>query len=377
MKATAPRIEPLPATPDRRAAVEHRDAAADGRFVFAVRTTGIYCRPSCPSRRARPENVLFFACCADAERAGFRACRRCQPRRETSDATLVAAVADACRRLDAAAGEGRRLDLAELARVAGYGKAHFHRAFRQRTGLTPRGYAEAARYRRLRDALAAGAPVLGAIADAGFSSPSRAYAAAARQLGTTPAAFRDRVRADGIRYATRATTLGWVLVAATPDGVCAVVLGDSRRALEDEFEARQPQARKAARDPRIAAWLRRVVDFVADPATPLQLPLDVAGTAFQHRVWRALLALPPGTTTSYGALAATLGAPRAVRAVAGACAANPAALVIPCHRVVAKDGGMAGYRWGVERKARLQERERAATAGAGGPGGKASQRAGR
>jgi AraC family transcriptional regulator of adaptative response/methylated-DNA-[protein]-cysteine methyltransferase len=266
------------------------------------------------------------------------------------------------------------LDLAELARVAGYGKAHFHRAFRQRTGLTPRGYAEAARYRRLRDALAAGAPVLGAIADAGFSSPSRAYAAAARQLGTTPAAFRDRVRADGIRYATRATTLGWVLLAATPDGVCAVVLGDSRRALEDEFE-RGSRRRKAARPGSPpAAPCRR---FVADPATPLQLPLDVAGTAFQHRVWRALLALPPGTTTSYGALAATLGAPRAVRAVAGACAANPAALVIPCHRVVAKDGGMAGYRWGVERKARLQERERAATAGAGGPGGKASQRAGR
>ena len=364
MKTLAKADHALPATAARWAAVTARDRSADGRFVFAVRTTGIFCRPSCPSRRARRENVLFFADCAAAERAGFRPCRRCAPRTETAAPAWVAAVADACRRLDAAAAEGRRVPLGELARASGYSASHLHRAFRRSTGLTPREYAEAARFERLRGALADGQPVLAAIADAGFGAPSRAYAGAKRALGTTPAAFRAHAGGDGVRYALGRTALGVALLAATADGVCALALGDSARALEAEFMATHPQARKEAHDPVLGAGLRAVAAFVARPARGLELPLDVAGTAFQRRVWKALSTLPPGTTTSYAELAARIGAPRAVRAVAGACAANPVALAIPCHRVVASDGGLAGYRWGVARKAALLDRERGASAAA-------------
>lgn len=357
MEAADPCLNPLPATDARWKAVARRDPAADGRFFFAVRTTGVYCRPSCPSRRAKRENVLFFASCSAAERAGFRSCLRCTPRRETADQPLAAAVADACSRLAAAADDGRRLGLAELARVAGYSPAYFHRAFRDRTGLTPRGYGEAARFQRLRTALEDGGRVIDAIAGAGFSSPSRAYAGAQARLGTTPAAFREAALKADIRYALRKSPLGWVGVAATSRGVCAIALGDSADVVEDEIRRRHHAARKAARDPSLAARLRQVVDFIARPATRLSLPLDVAGTAFQHRVWAALIALPPGASASYGELAAALGAPKAVRAVARACAANPVALAIPCHRAVAKDGALAGYRWGVERKAALLARE--------------------
>jgi AraC family transcriptional regulator, regulatory protein of adaptative response / methylated-DNA-[protein]-cysteine methyltransferase len=350
----------LPATAARWAAIAARDRNADGRFVFAVRTTGIFCRPSCPSRRARRENVLFFADCAAAERAGFRPCRRCAPRADTADPALAAAVADACRRLDAAAVDGRRVPLVELARRSGYSAAHLHRAFRRSTGLTPREYAEAARFERLRGALAGGQPVLAAIADAGFGAPSRAYAGAKRALGTTPAAFRARAGGGDVRYALGRTALGFALLAATADGVSALALGDSARALEAEFKAKHPQARKDAGGPLLKAGLRAVAAFVVRPAHGLELPLDVAGTAFQRRVWKALTELPPGTTTSYAGLAAHIGAPRAARAVASACAANPVALAIPCHRVVASDGGLAGYRWGVARKAALLERERLA-----------------
>ena len=353
----------LPPTAARWAAVEARDRAADGRFVFAVRTTGVYCRPSCPSRRARRENVLFFATGDAAEAAGFRACRRCTPRAESADRALAEAVAAACRRLDAAAGEGRRIGLDELAWGCGYSPAHLHRAFRRSTGLTPRAYAEAARYESLRRELARGRPVLDAIAEAGFGSPSRAYAGAARALGATPAALRARLAGAGIRYALRRTALGHALLAATGEGVCALALGDDAKALEAAFRATHPQAVRRPRDAALVDGLRRVAAFVTMPAEALRLPLDVAGTVFQRRVWQALLALPPGTTTSYAALAAKIGAPRAVRAVAGACAANPVALAIPCHRVVARDGGLAGYRWGVARKAALLERERQAATG--------------
>jgi len=349
----------LPATAARWAAVEARDRGADGRFVFAVRTTGVYCRPSCPSRRARRENVRFYATCDAAEAAGFRACRRCAPRAASADRALAEAVAAACRRLDAAAAEGRRIGLDELARASGYSAAHLHRAFRRSTGLTPRAYAEAARYERLRGELARGRPVLDAIAEAGFGSPSRAYAGAQRALGATPAALRARLAGTGVRYALRRTALGHALLATTDEGVCALALGDDADALEAGFRATHPQAVRRRRDPVLTDGLRKVAAFVAKPSDALRLPLDVAGTAFQRRVWQALLALPPGATTSYAALAANIGAPRAVRAVAAACAANPVALAIPCHRVVAGDGGLAGYRWGVARKAALLERERA------------------
>lgn len=357
-------LQPLPATPARWAAIEARDRAADGSFVFAVRTTGVYCRPSCAARAARRENVLFFADCGAAERAGFRPCRRCAPQRAAPDEVLAATIADACRRLDAAVAQGRRLSLADLAAAAGYSASHFHRAFRRATGLTPREYGDAARFQRLRGALAAGEGVLDAISAAGFASPSRAYAGAQRELGATPAAFRRSARHEDVRYALRSTSLGAVLVAATAAGVCAIALGDSPGALEEALRAQHPEARRVVPDEELAAHVDEIVQFVDRPATRLRLPLDVAGTAFQRRVWKALVALPPGTTTSYGALAAAIGAPRAVRAVARACAANPAALAIPCHRVVAKDGSVTGYRWGVERKAALLERERLAASAA-------------
>lgn len=342
----------------RWAAVAGRDPRADDAFWFAVRTTGIYCRPSCPSRRPRRENVVFFASPGAAERAGFRACRRCTPALAATARPLAAAIAMACRALDAVPEGERAPRLAAIARKAGYSASHFHRAFRIATGMTPRRYAEAARFDRLRTDLGGKGRVIDAIERSGFSSASRAYAAAQRHLGASPAAYRRSTQDAEARYAVRRTPLGFLLVAATRTGVCAVELGDERAALVAGFVARHPGARAVRADPALAAHVASVVAYLAAPGAGLRLPLDVAGTAFQRRVWDALIAIPPGSTTTYGELAARLGAPRAVRAVAGACAANPAALAIPCHRVVARDGGLAGYRWGIERKARLLAAER-------------------
>lgn len=342
----------------RWAAVVGRDPRADDAFWFAVRTTGIYCRPSCPSRRPRRENVVYFASPAAAERAGFRACRRCAPALEATARPLAAAIATACRALDAVPEGERAPRLAEIANKAGYSASHFHRAFRSATGMTPRRYAEAARFARLRDDLGGTRRVIDAIERSGFSSSSRAYAAAQRHLGASPAAYRRSTQGAEARYTVRRTPLGYLLVAATTTGICAVELGDERAALVAGFVARHPHARAARADRTLAAHVARVVAYLAAPGVGLRLPLDVAGTAFQRRVWDALIAIPPGSTTTYGELAARLGVPRAVRAVAGACAANPAALVIPCHRVVARDGSLAGYRWGIERKAQLLAAER-------------------
>jgi AraC family transcriptional regulator of adaptative response/methylated-DNA-[protein]-cysteine methyltransferase len=343
----------------RWAAVVGRDPRADDAFWFAVRTTGIYCRPSCPSRRPRRENVVFFASPRAAERAGFRACQRCTPAQASAARPLAAAIAMACRVLDADSTGARTPRFAEIARKAGYSAAHFHRAFKSAIGMTPRRYAEAARFARLRADLGGTRRVIDAIEQSGFSSSSRAYDAARRHLGTSPAAYRSGRQGAEVRFAVRRTPLGFLLVAATAAGVCAVELGDERTALVTSFLARHRDARAARADRVLAAHVDSVVAYLAAPRGGLQLPLDVAGTAFQHRVWEALIAIPPGTTTTYGELAARLGAPRAVRAVAGACAANPAALAIPCHRVVAHDGSLAGYRWGIERKARLIASERA------------------
>jgi AraC family transcriptional regulator of adaptative response/methylated-DNA-[protein]-cysteine methyltransferase len=353
--------------------VAERHAAADGAFVFAVRTTGIYCRPSCPSRRANRRNVAFFPTCDAAENAGFRACHRCHPRRASMDGPLAAAVADACRKL--AAGDSPRLDA--LARSAGYSPAHFHRAFKRIVGMTPRAYAEAHRFGALRRGLAAGSDVTSAILDAGFASASRVYERGHPALGMTPGALRRGGDAQAIRYAVTRTALGWLLVAATERGVCAIELGDSRSALECDVRSRFANARRVEADADLAAHVAAVIAFVDDPVGGLALPLDVRGTAFQHRVWQELQTIPPGARTTYGDVAAAIGAPTAVRAVARAVATNPVALVVPCHRVIAKDGTLAGYRWGVARKAALLERERAARGGAAARAGEAPARADR
>ncbi|HLH26294.1 MAG TPA: bifunctional DNA-binding transcriptional regulator/O6-methylguanine-DNA methyltransferase Ada [Chloroflexota bacterium] len=358
-RAAADTAAPRFASPaEQWEAVRRRDPAADGHFLYAVDTTGVYCRPSCAARPARREHVTFHATPAAAERAGFRPCKRCRPDlppRAERDAALVA---EACRTIEAAEEPPR---LADLAAQAGVSPHHFHRTFKRIAGVTPRAYAAAHRQRRVQDGLAAGAGVTDALYAAGFGSAGRFYATAPAMLGMTPSAYRRGGQGEAVWYAVDRCSLGYVLVAATERGVCAIMLGDEPAALTADLAARFPHARLTEPDPGFADWVAAVVRFVDDPARAggLGLPLDVRGTAFQRRVWEALREIPAGQTASYADVAARLGSPRAVRAVAGACAANPLAVAIPCHRVVARDGGLAGYRWGVERKQRLLERERA------------------
>jgi AraC family transcriptional regulator of adaptative response/methylated-DNA-[protein]-cysteine methyltransferase len=363
MSAMTSRTPPAAAysTDDARwAAVRQRDAAADGAFVYCVRTTGVYCRPSCPSRRPRRENVRFHASGAEAQRAGFRACKRCRPNDATLAEERAGAIARACRTIESAEGP---IDLAALAAAAGMSRFHFHRVFKSLTGLTPGAYAAARRSQRVRDALARGMGVTRAIYAAGFESSGRFYATAAKSLGMTPRAFRAGGRGETIRFALGECSLGAILVAASEKGICAIALGDEPEALLRELQERFPAARLIGADAAFEQWMAKVVGFVDAPRLGLDLPLDVRGTAFQQRVWRALCALPPGTTLSYGALAAKLGMPNAARAVARACASNPIAVAIPCHRVVRTDGALSGYRWGVERKRALLAREAARSGG--------------
>jgi AraC family transcriptional regulator of adaptative response/methylated-DNA-[protein]-cysteine methyltransferase len=356
--ATAPAAPCFDSPAARWDAVQRRDPAADGQFLYAVQTTGVYCRPSCAARPARREHVSFHPTPAAAERAGFRPCKRCRPDlppRAERDAALVAA---ACRAIEAAE---EAPPLADLAAQAGLSPHHFHRTFKRIAGVTPRAYAAAHRQRRVQDGLAAGAGVTDALYAAGFGSSGRFYATAPAMLGMTPSAYRQGGQGEAVWHAVGRCSLGHVLVAATERGVCAILLGDDPAALAADLAGRFPHARLTEPDPAFAGWVAAVVRFVDDPARAegLGLPLDVRGTAFQRRVWEALRQIPPGQTASYADVAARLGSPRAVRAVAGACGANPLAVAIPCHRVVAKSGGLGGYHWGVERKQRLLERERA------------------
>lgn len=327
--------------------VHSRDRAADGHFVYAVRTTGVYCRPSCPSRRPRRENVRFFDRPADAERAGFRACRRCHPASTAPD--LVARAREVLEQA------GEAPSLAALAASLGVSAGHLQRTFRAATGLSPRAWAERLRSERLRRALQEGTTVSRAIFDAGFGSSSQAYATATRHLGMTPGAYRRGGAGLDIRYAFGDSSLGRVLVAWTSRGVCAVYPGPDDAALVRALGAEFPRAtRTVATDaPEVAAVLAAID---GDGPTPA---LDPQGTAFQRSVWTALAAIPRGATRSYTDIARGLGRPRAVRAVAGACAANNIAVLIPCHRVLRGDGGLGGYRWGEERKRRLLAGERA------------------
>jgi AraC family transcriptional regulator of adaptative response/methylated-DNA-[protein]-cysteine methyltransferase len=342
-------------------AVLARDAGADGGFVFGVRSTGIYCRPSCPARRPRRDHVSYFGGPAEAERAGYRACRRCHPREESMHQQQATLVRQACEMIESAADSPP--SLATLSRRIGYSPYHLHRMFRRVTGVTPRQYAEAVRTRRLRGGLRAGTPVTRALLDAGFGSASRLYERAPAELGMTPAAYRRGGRGMRIAYAVARSPLGMLLVATTPRGVCAVRLGDRVAALAAGLRRELPGATLVRDDARLRPVMERVLGQLDGRRPDARLPLDIRATAFQRRVWQALRAIPIGTTRSYAAIARAIGRPRAARAVGAACASNPVALVIPCHRAVRSDGGLGGYAWGIERKRRLLARERQAAKG--------------
>jgi AraC family transcriptional regulator of adaptative response/methylated-DNA-[protein]-cysteine methyltransferase len=338
----------------RWAAVVARDPKADGTFFYSVKTTGVYCRPSCGARTARPENVAFHATAADAERAGFRPCKRCRPDQPTRAQHNAAVVADLCRYIENADAPPT---LDDLARRAGVSAFHLHRIFKEVTGVTPRAYAAAHRGRRMRAELARETSVTDAIFGAGFNSSSRFYEQSDELLGMTPTAYRAGGANTEIRFAIGQCSLGAILVARSDRGLCAISLGDDPDTLARELQDRFPHARLIGDDPDFAQLVARVVGFVEAPRVGLDLPLDVRGTAFQQRVWQALREIPPGATASYAEIAAKIGAPKSVRAVAQACGANHLAVAIPCHRVVRQDGALSGYRWGVQRKRALLERE--------------------
>jgi AraC family transcriptional regulator of adaptative response/methylated-DNA-[protein]-cysteine methyltransferase len=342
---------------DRWSAVQRRDARADGHFFYAVVTTGVYCFPSCAARPARRENVSFHPDRAAAERAGFRPCKRCRPDLPPKSEREAAMVARACRRIDAAE---EAPSLTDLAAEAGLSPFHFHRLFRRIAGVTPKAYAAARRQARVQEGLAGAASVTETIYDAGFNSSGRFYEQASGMLGMTPTAWRAGGRGEAIAYATGASTLGTVLVAATLRGICAILFGDDGESLAQDLRSRFPQAELQPAGPDFAGQVAQVIALVDAPGTGLGLPLDIRGTAFQRKVWEVLQTIPAGATLSYGEVATRLGRPAASRAVAGACAANRLAVAVPCHRVVGGDGALAGYRWGVARKQALLARERAA-----------------
>jgi len=336
--------------------VQRRDPAADGRFYYSVRTTGVYCRPSCPSRGAKRANVAFHASAAEAEAAGFRPCLRCAPHLPPPAERQRAAVERACRLIEAADEEP---DLDRLAQAAGMSRFHFHRVFKAHTGITPKAYAAARRGARVRQELADGATVTDAMYVAGYGSSGRFYAASGAVLGMAPARYRAGGQGETIRFAVAQCALGAILVAATARGICAILIGDRPEPLVDDLQARFPRAELRGAEPDFERTVAQVIGFVEAPRIGLDLPLDVRGTVFQQRVWDALRAIPPGSTVTYAELAERLMLPGGARAVAGACAANPVAVAIPCHRVVRTGGALAGYRWGIERKQALLERERA------------------
>ncbi|MGD9743917.1 MAG: bifunctional DNA-binding transcriptional regulator/O6-methylguanine-DNA methyltransferase Ada [Dongiaceae bacterium] len=338
-------------------AVCRRDASADGRFFYSVRTTGVYCRPSCAARLAKRANVAFHATTAAAERAGFRPCKRCRPNEAPRAEREAAVIARACRAIESAE---EMPSLATLAASVGMSRFHFHRLFRALTGVTPKAYADAYRARRVRDELAEAGTVTEAIYGAGFNSNGRFYAAADGLLGMSPTAFRTGGKGAELRFALGQCWLGAILVAASDKGVAAIMLGEDPDRLLRDLQDRFPQARLIGGDKGFESLVARVVGFVEAPGLGLDLPLDVRGTAFQRRVWEALREIPAGATASYAEIAARIGRPKSVRAVAQACAANALAVAIPCHRVVRTDGALSGYRWGVERKRALLEREKAA-----------------
>lgn len=342
---------------ERWQAICQRDANADGRFVFAVVSTGIYCRPSCPARRPLRENVRFFGSHSQAEKSGFRACKRCRPNGSPQPDRHSRLVAKACAMIDASE---ETVDLKSLASEAKLSSSHFQRVFKSMVGLSPKQYAQGQRMMRLKRVLPNEASITKAIYRAGFRSSSRFYESSAHLLGMTPKSARSRGSGVMIHYGFGISKIGHVLVAATEIGVCWISLGSSRANMRQELKAHYASATFQKGGEQFDALLKDVIGVVEGTSSPLRLPLDLQGTVFQRRVWLALQQIPPGELCSYQELAARVGRPRAVRAVASACAANKLAVAIPCHRVVRSDGSPSGYRWGAQRKQQLQKQEQLA-----------------
>jgi AraC family transcriptional regulator of adaptative response/methylated-DNA-[protein]-cysteine methyltransferase len=355
-KDKAPQKSAEAADPDaeRWAAVLARDRSADGAFFFSVKSTGVYCRPSCPSRRAKRENVAFHATPVAAEAAGFRPCKRCRPDEMSLVAHRAEIIAAACRALE----DGSDVpNLDELAKASGLSRFHFHRIFKEIVGVTPKEYALAHRRKTVRKELQRSTSVTDAIYDAGFNSSARFYANASESLGMSPKAFRRGGKNEVLTFAYGRSSLGDFLVAASAKGIAAILIGDDREQLIADLKAIFPHAERVAGDRQFEKIVSDVIGLVEHPQQPVDLPLDIRGTAFQQRVWKALRDIPLGATATYTEIADRVGRPKAVRAVARACATNPLAIAVPCHRVVRADGSLAGYRWGVERKRMLIARE--------------------
>jgi AraC family transcriptional regulator of adaptative response/methylated-DNA-[protein]-cysteine methyltransferase len=333
-------------------AVLERDGQADGQFVFAVRSTGIYCRPSCPARRPARRQVVFFPTCDAAEQNGFRACRRCRPREVSAHATMVTRV---CRLLEADFEEP--LSLAALGDKVGLSPFHLQRIFKRALGVSPHEYADACRFRRFKHQLKQGPSATAAVYAAGYGSSSRAYERTASRLGMMPTRYRQGGEQTRIHYLTAKCALGRMLVAATDKGICKISFGDTAPTLERSLREEFPAAGFQRGGSKLQTWTRSILRHLNGHQPRLDLPLDVRATAFQSRVWTALRSIPYGETRSYKQIAKAVGRPKAIRAVARACAANPAALLIPCHRVVRENGALAGYRWGLKRKRRLLANE--------------------
>jgi AraC family transcriptional regulator of adaptative response/methylated-DNA-[protein]-cysteine methyltransferase len=349
-KSTLPSVAEDP----RWACIAARDKTADGRLWYSVSTTGVYCRPTCPSRTANPNNVQLHDTLESARATGFRPCKRCHPDGPSIEAENAALVAKACRIIEESEEE---LSLAVLARAVGRSPGYFHRMFKAAIGVTPKGYAAARRAVKVRQGLASGSSVTEAIYDAGFNSSGRFYERSTDMLGMTPSRYRAGGPNEEIRFAVGQTSLGAILVASSKKGVAAILLGDDPDMLVRDLQDRFPRAHLVGADREYEALVARVVGFVEAPRIGLDLPLDIRGTAFQQRVWQALQEIPAGATVSYAEIARCIGAPRAARSVAGACAANNLAVAIPCHRVIRSDGSLSGYAWGVERRRPLLDRE--------------------
>ena len=351
-----PAISDLPMGQDPRwLSVVARDRKADGKFFYSVKTTGVYCRPSCGARLPNPKNVRFHLTHRVAEKAGFRPCKRCKPDQQPLEERHATMVAEVCRLIDSA---DEIPLLADLAKRVGLSAYHFHRVFKKISGVTPRGYAVARRRQRVRTELMRTETVTAAFYGAGFGSGGRFYANSNEMLGMAPTNYRAGGTSMQIHFAVGECSLGSILVARSPIGVCAILLGDDPDVLVRDLQERFAQATLIGGDAGFEKIVAKVVGLVESPELGLDLPLDMRGTAFQQRVWRALQEIPAGETASYTEIAERIGSPKSIRAVAQACGANPLAVAIPCHRVVRNDGALSGYRWGVERKRALLCRER-------------------